>query len=358
MTEQVRVGVIGTSSYTESMHLTNMKSHPDARLRAICGRNTTRAEALAQKFDIPAVYADYREMIASDELQAVVIASPDDQHYAMTMDVLDAGLHVICEKPMAMTVEQARAMHARAVAADVTHMIYFTWRWLPVARYVRRLIDDGYIGRCFHCNIRYTVGFARTARYLWRLDPARANGILGDLGSHALDLAQWYVGPIDRVSAHLAALTDHPGLDGEAMEPANDSAVLAVTFANGAQGVIQLTALAHIGERNQDLHIVLHGDAGTLEVDLAFNGGEIRGVRAGEAEQFKTLTVPEDIAGGVDPRNPLQVFTQQSVGDRLFIDAVVHGRLIEPSFYDGMTVQVVIDAALRAHQSGCWVPVS
>lgn len=356
MSEPIRVGIIGTSGYTESMHLTNMRSHPGARLSAICGRNRARATALAQTYGIPAVYSDYREMIAAGGLQALVVSSPDDLHYAMCMDALDAGLHVICEKPMAMTADQARAMQARAAEAGVKNMIYFTWRWLPISRYVRRLIDDGYIGRCFQCNIRYTVGFARAQRYLWRLDPTRANGILGDLGSHVLDLAQWYVGPITSVSAHLAALMDHPGPEGAPMQAANDSAVLAVTFAGGAQGVVQLTALAQIGERNQDLHIVLHGDAGTLEVDLAFDGGEIRGVRDGD-ERFTTLTVPQDIAGGVDPRNPLQVFTQQPVGDRLFIDAILHDRAVKPSFYEGMRTQSVIEAALRAHQTGCWVPV-
>lgn len=356
MTEPVRVGIIGTSGYTESMHLTNMKSHAGARLSAICGRNTARATALAQKYNIPAVYSDYREMIASGDLHAVVVSSPDDLHYVMTMDALNAGLHVICEKPMAMTAEQARTMYTHAEAAGVKHMIYFTWRWLPIARYVRRLIDDGYIGRCLQCNIRYSVGFARTHRYLWRLDPTHANGILGDLGSHMLDLAQWYVGPITAVSAHLAALMEHPGPDERTMESANDSAVLAVTFASGAEGVVQLTALAHIGERNQDVRIVLHGDAGTLEIALAFNGGEIRGVRDGD-ERFTTLAVPEDIAGQVDPGDQLQVFVQQSVGDRLFIDAILHDHRVEPSFYEGMRVQAVIETALRAHQTGCWASV-
>jgi predicted dehydrogenase len=356
MSEAVRVGVIGTSGYTESMHLTNLKSHPGARLSAICGRNTARATELAQKYSIPAVYSDYHELIASGDLQALVVSSPDDLHYSMTMDALDGGLHVICEKPMAMTAEQARAMYARAEAAGVKHMTYFTWRWLPIARAVRRLIDDGYIGRCLQCNIRYAIGFAREPRFFWRLDPARANGILGDLGSHAIDLAQWYVGPITRVAAHLATLMEHPGPDGRPMAAANDSAVLAVTFENGAEGLVQATALAHIGERNQDVRIALHGDAGTLEIDLRFNGGEIRGVRAG-GEQFEVLPVPKDIAGRVDLRNPLQVFVQQSVGDRLFIEAILEDRPVAPTFYDGMKAQMVIEAALQSHQTGCWTTV-
>lgn len=354
--EPIRVAVVGTSGYAESMHLTSIRSHPHAAIRAICGRNTGRARELARRFDIPAVHTDFREMIAAGGLDAIVVASPDDLHYEMTMEALDAGLHVICEKPMAMTAEQALAMCARAESAGVTHMVHFTWRWLPIARYVRRLIDEGYIGMCLQCSVRYAIGFAREPRYLRRLDPERANSILGDLGSHALDLAQWYVGPIARVGAHLATLMRHPGREGGTMEAANDSAVLALVFRNGAEGVVQLTALAHIGERDQDLQIVLFGDSGTLEVDLAFNGGEMRGARDGE-ERFHVIPVPKDIAGSVDPRDPLQVFVQQSVGDRHFIDAILHHQPAEPSFHDGVRVQEVIEAALQAHRTGCWTDV-
>ena len=85
MSEPIRVGIIGTSGYTESMHLKNMRSHPGARLSAICGRNTARATALAQTYGIPSVYGDYREMIAAGGLQVLVVSSPDDLHYAMCM---------------------------------------------------------------------------------------------------------------------------------------------------------------------------------------------------------------------------------------------------------------------------------
>jgi predicted dehydrogenase len=161
MPEPVHVGVIGTSGYTEAMHLTNIASHPGARISAICGRNTARAQAL-------------------------VVSSPDDLHCAMTMDTLDAGLHVICEKPMAMTVEQAHTMYWRAVSAGVKHMIYFTWRWLPITRAVRRLIDDGYIGRCFQCSLRYTGGAKLLRRHAGaggdRCLPASTPGAMLDPG--------------------------------------------------------------------------------------------------------------------------------------------------------------------------------
>jgi len=114
MAEQVRVGVVGTSWYADLMHLPNLKSHPGAHVVAICGRNGDRAEEMAQKYDIPHVFTDYRTLIAQGQVHALVVATPDDTHYAITMDALEAGLHVLCEKPLALTARQAQQMYDKA----------------------------------------------------------------------------------------------------------------------------------------------------------------------------------------------------------------------------------------------------
>src|SRR5262245_3793179 len=101
VTDTIRVGVVGTSWYADLMHLPNLASHPRAELSAICGRDRNRAQEMATKYAIPHVFTDYRDMIAQGGLQALVVAIPDDLHYLVTMDALDAGLHVLCEKPLA-----------------------------------------------------------------------------------------------------------------------------------------------------------------------------------------------------------------------------------------------------------------
>jgi predicted dehydrogenase len=103
MTERVRVGVIGTSWFADGCHLPALKCYPRAELAAICGRNTDRADAMAKKYGIPLAFTDYREMIDKGNLNAVVVVTPDDLHYPMTMDALDAGLHVLCQKPLSST---------------------------------------------------------------------------------------------------------------------------------------------------------------------------------------------------------------------------------------------------------------
>src|SRR5204863_9035868 len=123
---------------------------------------------------------------------------------------MDARLHVLCEKPMASTAEQAREMYQAAEAAQVQNMVFFTYRWMPFWRYARDLIEQGAIGRCYHCDFHCIGGYARGQNYMWRFDGARANGVLGDLGSHAIDLARWLVGDIAQVRAQLGtAVTRH-----------------------------------------------------------------------------------------------------------------------------------------------------
>jgi predicted dehydrogenase len=101
MPDQVRVGVVGTSGFTDFVHLTDLKSHPRASVTAICGRrDRQRAAELAATYDIPHIYTDYHEMLARAPLDAVIVAAPDDLHYPIVMAALDAGLHVLCEKPL------------------------------------------------------------------------------------------------------------------------------------------------------------------------------------------------------------------------------------------------------------------
>jgi predicted dehydrogenase len=362
MTDQVRVGVIGTSWFADMLHLPNLKSHPQAEIASICGRNRERAEEMAQKYGIPAVYTDYREMVESGDLHAVEIITPDDLHYPMTMAALDAGLHVLCEKPLALHAAQGQEMYEKAEAAGVVHGTFFTYRWLPHYRYLKELIDEGYIGRCFQCHIRYLGGYGRRARYQWKWDRRRGLGALGDLGSHMIDMARWTCGEVVQVSAQLSTFVERPGPEGQPLAPANDAAMLLLEFESGAQGTIQLSAVAHTADRNQEQYVLLHGASGTLEADYTWMDTQIRGAQQDEA-QFEVLPIPDHLLVGVDPNASLTdrfmaVFHNQSAGDRAFIDAILHDHPMTPSLYDGVKVQQVIDAAIASHQSGRWVSVA
>ena len=139
----VGVGVIGTSWWTDLMYVPSLLSHSGAQVTAVCGRDTDRAAATAEKLGGAQVFADYREMIAADVCDAVVIATPDDLHCDMALAAIGAGKHVLCEKPLACSAADARQMQQAAVEAGVKNMVLFTWRWQPHWQYVKRLIDEG-----------------------------------------------------------------------------------------------------------------------------------------------------------------------------------------------------------------------
>lgn len=363
MVERVRVGVISTSWYADSLHLPSLKSHPQAEVAALCGRNAERAHELARKFAIPHVYADYREMLEKGDLDAVVVAAPDDLHYTMTMDALEAGLHVLCEKPLALTAAAAATMATRADAAGVKHMVFFTFRWLQHTSYVHELLAAGVVGRTYASHISYVHGGGRGAVASWRFDGARSNGILGDLGSHLIDLARWFHGEIKSVSASVKSFGERRGAAGEWVMPTNDAATLLVEYAGGAQGVIHTSAMAHVGRRGLEQHIVIHGADGSLEADFTFGNfggaGEAMAVRAIDvgSDEFVPLPIPPHIWEGVDPQTPMEVFNRQSAGDRYFIDAILNDLPIAPDFHDGAAVAAVVDAALESQRTGLRVEV-
>jgi predicted dehydrogenase len=354
MTERIRIGVIGTSGYAKIL-LTILSACEDAEVAAICGRTRSRADALAGEYQIAQVFTDYEQMIKNGRLDAVIIASPDDLHYPMTMAALKAGLHVLCEKPMASTVDQAQQMLEAAEEASVKHMIMFSWRWMPHYQYLYRLVADGYVGQGYHYHYRFLGNQARTTEYTWQLDERRANGALGYLGSHMVDMALWINGDISSVSAHMASFSKRTAPDGIAISSASESALLAVEFVGGAQGMIHASTVAHIAARGSEHYVTLHGAAGTLGLEWYREGaaakGVIRGCRHDETE-YQTLAIPNDCLQGIEASDIIAIFQNHLIGPRLFVDAIQRDYKPEPSFAQGVKVQQVLNAAMESHQTG------
>lgn len=351
MTPPINIGLIGTSWWAEAMYLPSLQSHPQANLAAICGRNRANTQMIANQYHIPRFFTDYREMIGMEKLDAVVVSTPDDWHHPMVMAALEQNLHVLCEKPLAFTAAEAKEMYETASAKKIKHMTLFTWRWMPHFRYVRDLLAQGFIGRCYQAEFLFQGGYARSRDYAWRFDARRANGVLGDLGSHMIDLARWLVGEISQVQANLGYHVRRE----KTIENANDSALLILTFENSAHGVINTSAVKHVGDRLMEQQVELHGEKGSLRVEVIF-GGPQAGVTvlacAANTDSWQLLPVPDTYWGDVDRTDFGRamvpgVFTHHAAGARHFIDSILLDRSIEPGFYDGWQTQEIIEQALK-----------
>lgn len=360
MTRKIRIGLISTSWWAEMIHIPSVKSHPSGEISAICGRDLKKLELIAAKYGIKRIYTDYQEMIHKGDIDAVIVASPDDMHYPMVLEALDAGRHVLCEKPLANNLKQAKEMLERAERAGVIHMLLFTWRWMPAYVYIRELISKGYIGELFQSYMNFYVGSGRNLQtYKWQYDSNRSLGIIGGLGSHMFDLSRFFIGDISAVFSHLStfSIQSNP----EFKSPTNDTANVCVTFKNQSQGMIQLSGIAFVGDRHFEQRVVLHGTHGTIEADLFFSGHQqgirLKGGRDRDA-RIMDLSIPNRLMNSAGDKNLMEPFMKQSAGPRLFIDAILQNKKVPPDFHDGVEVQKIIDACQKSDKSGIWVSVN
>ena len=363
--KRVKVGMVGTSWWADAMHLPALDSHPSADTVAICGRNRNNAQNIAHTWSIPQVYTDYRDMIANADLDAVVISTPNSTHYPIAMAALERGLHVLCEKPIAMTYAQSREMAETAKARKLKTLVPFTYRFMPASRYLKRLIDDGFIGAPYHLNMRYYTGYARDGDYIWRLDKKIAgSGVVGDLGSHFMYLAEWLFGAIQAITCRLTQIVPRPKLDpsGEPYELLDDSCLLTLEFESGAVGMIHCTALCYEGTPfGQTHHMEFHGSDGTLYSFTDWDKRqEIKGMRAGEGMP-KAMPIPDEIWGQArrdTVHNTYRdIFRREDHMIRGFINGIIDDSDLSPNFDDGARIQRLISAAVKSHEAGARVLV-
>ena len=343
------------------MYLPSVGSHPRGEISAVCGQDPKRLRSIAKKYQIEKTFTDYREMIDNGNLDAVIVASPDDLHFPMVMKALNTGLHVLCEKPLATNVQQAQVLLEKADQVGVVHMVLFTWRWMPAYQYLHKLISEGYLGECYQCYMSFFVSSGRNAQeYKWQYDAKRSTGIISGLGSHIFDLARWFLGDVSRVNANFSTFADSLRHN-EGSSPTNDVASILLEFKNRSQGVIQVSGMAYLGDRRFEQRIVLHGSHGTLEAKMDFEGSEqgirLKGGRISDGK-IKILSIPDNFTTGIDSTGLMSPFVRQSAGPRAFIDAILHGHSVSPNFCDGLEVQKIIDACIESESCGTWIPVS
>ncbi len=362
--KHVRVGVVGPGWWTETMFVPAVRSHPRATLAAICGRDQGRTEAFATANQIPLVFTDPAEMFTSGEIDAVIISTINKTHHPLTIAALDAGLHVLCEKPLAITTAEADEMAARARETGRICLVPFTYRFMPVSQHLKRLVDEGYLGRPYLINLRYYAGFGRDGGDAWRFDADEpGSGILGDLGSHWLDMARWMFGEIEAVTCSLTHLVDRkPRPDGQVYRAADDGANILVEFADGAHGVIVVSAACYEDSRfGQSHHFDLFGSEGTL---YGFNDwNDIQTVRgAREGEQIHEIPIPDEVWGEVRRESVhdtyRDVYRTTDVLTRGWITGILEGVAVEPDFDTGAAVQRLMAACQRSAAEGRRVRIS
>ena len=364
--EKVKIGVIGTSWWADAMYLPALQNGENIDIVSVCGRNPERTEEFANLWSIPHWYTDYNKLIAAGGIDALIILTGNETHYPITMAALAANLHVLCEKPLGLTYTEAKEMAAVAAAKELITLVPFTYRFMPTTRYLKHLIDDGYLGQPYHCHLRYYAGFGRGKDYAWRFDKTKAgSGALGDIGSHFLYLADWFYGEIDAVCANLGSLVDRTPTDpsGNRYELADDTAMLMLRFKNGAHGMVHATTLAYEENEFGQIHeFDLHGSKGTLRQRIDWDQmQQITGTQEGQGPSDQVIEVPQPFWGDVRRDHVISTYkdTYRLEGHmvRDFANAIAAGESASPDFADGARIQRVLDAGLLSAAEGRWVSV-
>ncbi|ELZ39122.1 oxidoreductase domain-containing protein [Halorubrum saccharovorum DSM 1137] len=347
---------------------------PEIERDILVGRDEEALADAADRLGFSRTTTDWQEAI--DAVDVFYNVGPNHVHAEPAIAALEAGVPVLCEKPLAATTDDAERMAAAADDADVPTAIAFNYRYVPAIRYAKELIDDGVLGEIHHVRATYLQDWLvdPQAPWSWRNSEELAgSGALGDLGAHSIDLAQFLLGDrIERVSGHLHTFVDERpvpgegggGLDAESQESVetrevtvDDAYSAQAVFEGGAMGTFEASRFAN-GRKNAHT-IEVNGSEGSLRFDLE-RLNELEVLR-GDDRGFETVLVTDPDDPYIDhwwpPGHTIgweHTFVHE---DYEFLTAVAEGSEYHPNFQDGLAVQRVLDAISRSDETDRWTEI-
>jgi predicted dehydrogenase len=354
VTERVRCAVIGAGGFAELCHVPGLQSHPRAEVVLLCGRNEARRRAMAARLGVPETAADYREVVARPDIDAITITTPNASHAEIALAALHAGKHVLCEKPLAMDTREAEAMLQVAQERKLIHQVAFTFRYtFPVAE-LRRRVREGAVGQPFFVRmIGEGWGDLRPdAQVRWRhLKSHSGAGVLADMGSHYFDLVNWAVAPVKEVCGLLLTVDrERPGPDGRLTRVDTDD--LAYVWFRTTGGLP--------GEFRSSRVTPAHGEGGYLEV-IGEEGALMASLTRGDRDSLRMSRPSGDT-------EEIQLPEESRLGEpyalarmmHSFVDSILRGHSqpdVDPTFEAGLAAQRAQDSVLRSAAKREWQTV-
>lgn len=349
----LRVAVIGTG-FAERVHIPAFIAHPVTEVVAICSRRESKARAAANKHQIRGVYTDYRTMLETEKPDMVSIVTPPNLHLEMALASFEAGAHVLCEKPLAMNVDEARQMLEAAEKHQKVHIVNHEFRYFAARFYQKVLVEEGYIGQPLLVEGIFQRSFRANpdAAWTWWSDAQAGGGALGALGSHMIDTFQWLLDePLRHVMGALQiAYPTRLDETGERRSvTADDSATLAMESVSGVPIMLQVSGAA-LGNSKR---VAIHGTQGVLIVE---NDARLIG-RQSVTAPLEEITIPDRYTLPVMPPGTDELVAPfirlvDLMTDKIFGYTISQNNLQPANFADGLSIQRVLDAAQRSHMEG------
>ncbi|MGE7822751.1 Gfo/Idh/MocA family protein [Paenibacillus sp. NPDC093718] len=383
--KQLRVGMIGYK-FMGKAHSNAYRSLPmffpealKPEMVAICGRNVSAVQAAADQLGWSESVSDWKELVNREDIDLIDINAPSDAHKEIAIAAAKAGKHIFCEKPLALTLADAREMLQAAEEAGVTHMVGFNYRFSPAVRLAKKLVESGRLGQIYHFRAWFLQDWIMDPQFplVWRLQKEVAgSGSHGDLGAHLIDLAHYLVGDMQEVigmsetfikerpiASEMTGLSAKGSTGGPMGKVTVDDATLFMTrFENGALGSFEATRFA-AGHRSTN-SFEINGSLGSVKFDFE---------RMNELEVYFTSD-DEDVQGfrRVLATDPVHDYMEawwppgHTIGfEHTFTHeilelstAISEGRQPVPNFEDGVKCQAVLEAVDKSIEERRWVRLS
>lgn len=326
----------------------------EVETQVICGRNEDGLAKMASTWGWRETSADWRRVVDRPDVDVVDIAVPNVLHAEMALAAAAAGKIVLCEKPLAVSVEESARMEAAVRGRP--NMVWFNYRRVPAVSLAKRMIEEGRLGRVFHYRAQYLQEWGNdpTRPPNWKTSRAGAgSGVVGDLMTHSLDLALWLNGPLREVVAMQHTFAAGRDID--------DATLVMARFANGSLGSFEATRYA-TGCRNRNA-FEIHGERGALGFDLEdltrlrwFDAAEPRDLQAEKKIFVGAASHP--YAGNFWKLGHVSGYEHTfiaALGD--FLSALSRGERFEPGFAEGHRVQLAVRAIQESAARGGWVSI-
>lgn len=345
--------------------------------KVICGRDRHGLEKAAAEFGWERATTDWRELVNSPDVDIVDICAPGHLHSEVALAAARAGKHVICEKPLANSVDEAKDMCLAVETAGVKHCVIFNYRYLPAVQLAKRIIQSGGLGRIFHVRAQFLQDWIIDPEFpiVWRLRSEEAgSGALGDLGAHLIDLSRFLVGEFQSVaSAQETFIRRRPlaatssGLVGMGLRTergdvtVDDAVVFLARLSGGVLGVFEASRLA-AGHRCTNA-FEINGSLGSVRFDFE-RMNELQVYLVGDPadlQGFRTINCNDaahPYAGRWWPAGHgigYEVGFVHQIAD--FLSGLAGAESQAPTFHDGLRCQEVLDAVARSAGSSVWTNV-
>ncbi|RBW69811.1 Gfo/Idh/MocA family protein [Bacillus taeanensis] len=360
---KVNIGLVGAGSFADLWYLPILEKHPAVQLQAICSPSGTSAENLAQKYNILSSYRSYKEMFEKEKLDGVCIVTPNEAHHDIAVEASMRGIHVICEKPLAMNGDEALSMVKAAEENNIIHGVNFTYRENPGVKKLKQLLAEGLIGEIYEGKFQYTGAYGLAGPPGWRGTKSKGGvgGVLADLGSHLIDLVQFVLGEnVSTVQSSLSFL--HEGKlksihEMERCDQSADSVHFTSSFPSGVHGSFYTSWISNQGNKNQTIELSFFGSEGVIQLFSSELGIQLKYARGKKQSQEVRLENALKWNNNAEPSEerfrPWRLTERNEIWK--WIDLIAAKRNdtsqtlpLIPDFHDGYVVQKVIDAVIRS----------